>query len=82
MEYLLFIGGGVMGAIIAAIAIYRKTGDAKIYKPQELEDGNYVIQKPADEFIDGIEHDGVVMDIKTKTNARLPDPKGEPTVRP
>lgn len=87
MEYLVFlkIGGGLFAAVIAAILIWRKKGSPSIDKAKELEDGNFAIPKPKDEFMEGVEYDEVRTDPKFKqdeTSARLPDPKGKPTIRP
>ncbi len=87
MEYLVFlkIGGGLFAAVIAAILIWRKKGSPSIDKAKELEDGNFAIPKPEDEFMDGIECDEIRTDPKFKqdeTVARPPDPKGTPTIRP
>lgn len=64
----------------------RKVKDLKENQsnPQELENGNYAIEKPEEEFLTGIDAP-VETNVKIKldeTVARLPDPKGTPTVRP
>ena len=88
MEYLIFLkGGGILAVIIAAILIWRKKGTDTIDKPTELEDGNFAIPKPEDEFMEGIEYDEIQVNPKIKQDAqamvnRIPDPKGTPTVRP
>lgn len=54
-------------------------------EPVELEDGNFAIPKPEDEFMEGVEYDEIRTDPKFKkdeTTERIPDPKGEPTIRP
>jgi hypothetical protein len=56
-------------------------------EPVELEDGNFAIQKPEDEFMDGVEYDDIQInpiikeDVQTMA-ARLPDPDGKPTKGP
>ena len=56
-------------------------------EPAELEDGNFAIPKPEDEFMDGVEYDEIQINPKIKEDvqtmaARPPDPKGKPTKRP
>lgn len=88
MEYLVFlkIGGGLFAAVIAAILIWRKKGSPSIDKAKELEDGNFAIPKPKDEFMEGVEYDEVRTDPIFKqdefANERPPKPKGDPTIRP
>jgi hypothetical protein len=88
MEYLIFLKyGGVFAAIIAAVIIWRKKGSDTIDKPTELEDGNFAIPKPEDEFMDGVDFDEIRTDITPKQDvqamaARLPNPDGTPTKGP
>jgi hypothetical protein len=56
-------------------------------EPVELEDGNFAIQKPEDEFMDGVEYDDIqinpiIKEYVQEITARPPDPKGKPTKRP
>jgi len=76
MEYLVF--KLLFVAITAAVIIWKITGSKKIEKPTETEDGNFAIPKPEDEFMEGIEYD----EIRVNQNAKIPDPKGKPTIRP
>lgn len=89
MEYLIFktLALAVAASIFIWYSMKRKNKDLKENKanPQELEDGRYAIKKPAKEHMTGVEYDSIETDPKFKQDeeaARIPDPKGEPTIRP
>jgi hypothetical protein len=78
-------------ALIASILIYwklkSKSSDTSYSQPKETDDGKFAIPKPADEDMEGIDCEEIRTDPKFKENAqslsaRIPDPKGTPTVRP
>jgi hypothetical protein len=77
MEYLIF--KTLAFAITASFYIYwsfmRKGKDAKKenINPVELEDGNYALEKPADEFMVGVEYDSISETIKQKNNGNNND---------
>ena len=81
MEYLIFVERGVWFAICVAIYIWGKKGATKIDKPKELDNGDFAIPKPEDEFMENLEYDEIKIDPVFK-NERIPDPKGKPTIRP
>jgi len=66
MEYLVF--EIVILAVIAGVAIWRKTGAIKIDKPKETENGKFAIPKPDDKFMEGIENYKISTNIKIKQN--------------
>ena len=89
MEYLVF--KILAGALIASGVIWTLMSKNKKSSPDdvtnnyadpiELEDDNFAIPKPPDEFMEGVEYDEVRNEIKPKQDeatARIPDPKGEP----
>jgi hypothetical protein len=76
-------------ALIASILIYwklkSKSSNASYSEPKETDDGKFAIPKPADEDMQGIDCEEIRTNPNFKDNeeaARLPDPKGNPTIRP
>lgn len=89
MEYLIFktLAIAVSASILIWYNMKRKEKNLKENKanPQELENGEFGIKKPEDEFLTGVEIEKIVTDPILKTNeaeARPPRPKGTPTIRP
>lgn len=89
MEYLIFktLAFAVTASIIIWYSMKRRKKDLKENEanPKELEDGRYAIKKPENKHLTGVEYDSIETDPKFKENetaARLPDPKGKPTIRP
>ena len=86
MEYLIY--KIFTTAVIASLFIYwkmkSKSKETTYVEPKETDDGKYAIPKPADEDMEGVNYEEVRTDPKFKSNetARLPDPKGTPTIRP
>jgi hypothetical protein len=81
MEYLVF--KGLMIAVCVAVFVWKIKGIGKVEKPKELEDGNFAIPKPEDEFMKDVEYDEIVVNPNFKNESqRPPDPKGVPTTRP
>ena len=77
MEYLIF--KTLAFAITASFYIYwsfiRKGKEIKKenINPVELEDGNYALEKPADEFMVGVDYDSIQQTIKQKNNGNNDD---------
>lgn len=87
-EYLIYKVLSV--AVGVSIYVWKKVKNKKedvVYvEPSELENGDFAIPKPEDEFMEGIKYDEIKTNINVKetkaVTSRLPDPKGTPTVRP
>jgi hypothetical protein len=78
-EYLIFkiIGAAITASLLIWYNMTKnKTQDpndaTKTYaEPTELEDGNFAIPKPADEYMDGVQYDSISSNIKPKQNESI-----------
>ena len=85
MEYLVFlkISLGLIGALSASLYFWHKTKGNRIKKPIKTKDGNYIIENNK-ELEKEVNYDAKIeIDLEANPDyARLPDPKGTPTIRP
>lgn len=85
IEYLVFLakGLGLIGALTASLYFSFKKKTTKIQKPIKTKDGNFLIENNK-ELEKEVNYDAKIeIDLEANPDyARLPDPKGKPTVGP